>query len=105
MVRGMWYDPETKVFGCRGHSKCFKKCLLGKGSASKDNPNCGAFQPPQWAIWFVCPRFVYRKGEGGRWECVEDKLGLIAPVRAELPENIRELREEMDEGAPPLVPA
>jgi len=54
MVRGMWYNRQGRVFGCDGHSKC-TKCLNGKGSASKDNPNCGAFVPPYWALEFRCP--------------------------------------------------
>ena len=46
MVRDMWYDPQLRAFGCRGRSKCSKKCLFGEGSADKNNPSCGAFKPP-----------------------------------------------------------
>lgn len=80
MVRGMWYEPQRKTFGCTGHSKCYIKCLKGKGSADEYSPNCGAFLPPDWAERFECPRFVYIKGEDGRWHCVKDELGLIVPL-------------------------
>jgi len=80
MVKGMWYSPQTKTFGCDGHSKCYRKCLYGKGSANKSNPNCGAFSPPDWAKRFVCPRFVYEKQSDGSWLCVSDELGIIAPL-------------------------
>jgi hypothetical protein len=76
MVRGMWYNRPGGVFGCDGHSKCYSKCLKGKGSASKDNPNCGAFVPPDWALEFRCPRFIYKK-INGKWTCIYDELGLI----------------------------
>ena len=91
MVKGMWYDPQLRAFGCSGHSKCFKKCLYGKGSADERSPNCGAFNPPDWAEWFVCPRFIYRREPDGRWVCIQDKLGLIAPLHARLPKHIRQL--------------
>jgi len=79
MVKGMWYDPNSKTFGCDGHSKCSIKCLKGKGSANVSSPNCGAFTPPDWAEEFRCPRFVYRRGKEG-WRCVSDELGIIAPL-------------------------
>jgi len=81
MVKGMWYNPAGRVFGCDGHSKCYVKCLNGKGSANMHNPNCGAFNPPAWAKKFVCPRFIYEKQPDGSWLCVHDELGLIVPLR------------------------
>ena len=83
MVKGMWYDPVRKIFGCDGHSKCYVKCLLGKGSANANSPNCGAFHPtPSWAKEFRCPRFVYRK-VNNTWRCIHDALGIIAPAEGE----------------------
>jgi hypothetical protein len=84
MVRGIWYSPDLRRFGCDGHSKCYAKCLKGKGSANKNSPNCGAFYPtPEWAEEFRCPRFVYRKQPDGRWRCVFDELGLLASASLE----------------------
>jgi len=77
----MWYDPRSRTFGCSGHSKCWKKCLAGKGSADRQSPNCGAFTPPEWAVRFECPRFIYIRQPDGSWKCVWDRLGLIAPAR------------------------
>jgi hypothetical protein len=89
MVRGMWYNPSLKRFGCDGHSKCFIKCLKGKGSASKNSPNCGAFYPvPSWALEFRCPRFIYRKQPDGKWLCVYDDLGILAPAKMEVTEDV-----------------
>lgn len=79
MVKGMWYDPSSKTFGCDGHSKCYTKCLDGKGSANLHDPNCGAFNPPSWATRFECRRFVYVK-QNDDWKCVSDVLGIIAPL-------------------------
>jgi len=82
MVRGMWYDPSSRTFGCHGHRKCDVKCLRGKGAAGKHHPHCGAFEPPEWAERFECPRFIYIKKPIGQWECVSDTLGIIAPLPA-----------------------
>jgi hypothetical protein len=79
MVRGVWYNRSLRRFGCDGHSKCYEKCLRGKGSANVNSPNCGAFYHwtvPEWAEEFRCLRFIYRK-VNGKWTCVYDDLGLI----------------------------